>query len=223
LFTIAQLANRKGTVNLHHRSAMQRLRFMLLAGNHDPLVTWLMDHEALAAWTTALATLLLAAGVFVAWFALRDDKKTRHAQLITELSRRMNGPAVTEARRLANDYGRDNLGELAARLFGADAPQPPDPQNVADWEKLNQFSNLLEMIGVLVRDGALPPRMVFQMWGIMIISAGAQWEAATTVLTDKIDPTIYRYFVWLVAAMKREQAKDRDAILRRHPKEAWFG
>jgi hypothetical protein len=196
---------------------------MLLAGHHDPLVTWLIGHEALAAWTTALATLLLAAGVFVAWFSLRDDKKTRHAQLITELSRRMNGQAVTEARRLANDYGRDNLGELAARLFGPNAPHPPDPQNVADWDKLDQFSNLLEMIGVLVRDGALPPHMVFQMWGIVIISAGAQWEAATAVLTDHVDPTIYRYFVWLVAAMKREQAKDRDAILRRHPKEAWFG
>jgi hypothetical protein len=189
---------------------------------HGPLVSWLVAHESVAVWITGVATGGLALGVWVAWRSLGDSEKTRHAQLITELSKRWGSKEIASARQLANEYGADNLAELATKLFGPNAPRPVDPKNRADWISIVKFPDFLEAIGVVTLDKALPARMVFQMWGPVIIAADEQWRPSLAVLREHDSPTTHRYFSWLATEMRREQAKDEDDWDREHPNPVWF-
>jgi hypothetical protein len=172
---------------------------------------WLTQHDAAAAWLTALGTLGLAAGVAFAWFALRDARQTRHAQLLADFSKRWDDSEILRAVNLARDYGPQGLVALTNKLFGTEAPIPPDPDNVADWDDALKWPNLLETIGVMVKEGALPKTMVFGMWGGPIVNAWRNhWEDATFAhRRQKNDADIFIYFEWLAGEMERERARGR--------------
>ena len=185
---------------------------------------WLTVHESGGVWLTALATCALVVGVVFARKALKDGEKTRHAQLVLELSGRWNSSAIVRARRRANVLQRDGLESLADELFGPGAKRPPKTASVDDLALLMKFPDLLEAIGVMTLDKAIPKRMVYQMWGPVIISAADQWELASKVLQDNDDPSSHLYFQWLAERMREE--RDKPLMKWRPPlpdDEFWFG
>jgi hypothetical protein len=124
------------------------------------------------AWITAVATAILALGVVFAWGALEDARRTRHAHLVAEFSLRWDSADIVKSTQLGNEFSSAALEELAAKI-GPKGKRPQDPDseefkkfqaNVADWDSVAQWPNLLETIGVMVSVGALPADMVYRVW-----------------------------------------------------------
>lgn len=191
------------------------------------LELWLVNHEALGTWVIGAATLILAASVIVAWFALRDAKKTRHAELLAEFSLRWDGDDIDDSAALGREFGAQGLAELSDRLYG---PKAVDPRasadelqkyraNLADWFKVIRWPNLIETIGVMVRAGALPHRLVYRTWGGTIIEEWRHyWERpAVAHRIHKNDDDAFKYFEWLAKRMERERKweRRRTKLLRR--------
>ncbi|HZT45089.1 MAG TPA: hypothetical protein VFA24_02820 [Gaiellaceae bacterium] len=164
----------------------------------------------MAVWLTGISTGVLAVGVFVAWVALSDAKKTRHAQLVAEFSARWDSRAILLSLRLGRDYGPVGLAELADKVLGVDSP---DADNLRDWYRVSEWSNLLETIAVMVKDGALPSRMIYRMWGGTIITAWHRdWKLCAQRQRDKLgDDNILRYLEELAGVMRDEQKREQLA------------
>ncbi|MCW2974860.1 MAG: hypothetical protein JWM06_141 [Actinomycetia bacterium] len=175
----------------------------------DRLHTWLDVNQGLGVWLTGFATLALALGVIFAWFSLRDARKTRHAQLVADFSKRWDSEEILASSKLGREFGPHGLVELTNKLYGPNASAPPNPSNLADWYQALMWPNLLETVGVMVHDGALPRRMVYRMWGGPIIDAWRQdfSPAIAAHRQQKRDENIFRYFEWLAGEMEAQRAK----------------
>jgi hypothetical protein len=181
------------------------------------LHVWLVHNEGLGTWLTGLATMGLAIGVVFAWSALRDARKTRHAQLLAVFSERFDDDSMNESAKLGRAFGPASLVQLSEKLYGSDAQHPPDPAdveawkaNIDDWFSVTKWPNLLETIGVMVHAGALPRALIYRMWGGPIIDAWRRdWEKAVVAHRGHMDDAnIYRYFEWLAEQMEKEREID---------------
>lgn len=170
-----------------------------------------------AAWISAGAT---AVGVVIvavtAWFALdslRDARRTRHAQLITEISRRWDEPLIIESVKLHSEHATDGIMALNQRLY-----LPPEhlddeaaERRKADldlYHKLCAWPNLIETIGVLQSEHAISPETIYKMWGAEIISAWQGWQQPCKQLRElESDPGVYYYFEAIAQEMLRLQEK----------------
>jgi hypothetical protein len=195
------------------------------AVRHGTTIQWLLDHETLAVWITGVATGSLAIGVLVAWVALYDAKRTRHAQLVSDFSLRWDSEEILKSVQLGRKFQSDGLAELATKLFGPNAARPPDPENAENWATVCKWSNLLETVGVMVAERNLPRRTVFRMWGGNILSAWTLWAECADAQRDHLnDRDVLQYFGKLAEAMESErEAEERrrnrpgpigDAIIR---------
>ncbi|MDQ3857479.1 MAG: DUF4760 domain-containing protein [Actinomycetota bacterium] len=155
------------------------------------------------AWISALASLLtlivVALTAVAAYGALRDARRTRHGELITELSRQWSDPAVVQSIRLHGEYSAASLDALVERLFG---PADEKPQDEGDWSKLAVWANLVESMGVLVSEGAITNETVYKMWGGGIMRAWSLWEPAVLRLREiEKQPDTFQYFEKIGGAM----------------------
>lgn len=173
------------------------------------------------AWITAVSTGVLAAATSVLAAAaivalqslsaaregLEDARRTRHAQLITDLSRRWDEPLAKESRNLNGELGTSGIMVAVDRIY-----DPPhrwfrsSTVTRADLErffKLCAWPNLIETIGVLVAEGAISPDVVFKMWGAGIVSAWEMWEEPITHMrTAEAKRGIYRQFETVADEMR---------------------
>jgi len=170
-----------------------------------------------AAWITAGATvggtLILLATAILALRSLADAKRTRHGQLVVELSRRWEAP---ELRATLQEYGRiQNAGitQLIDKLFGGQ--QTASKQDLDDFNTLAAYPNLIDTIGVLESEGVIDSRLIRKLWGPLIVSQWRGWEQAVDHVRkyDNQDAeATYRYFESLAKEMMRlDQLDDEDA------------
>jgi hypothetical protein len=184
---------------------------LLLAkkAHHGPFLQWLLDHETAAVWLTGVSTGILAIGVLLAWYALFDAKRTRHAQLVSDFSLRWDSQEIIEAVGVSRNIGSDGLFQLATDLFGPGAARPADPQKAADWSTASKWCNLLETVGVMVEEKNLPRRTVFRMWGGNIRGAWTLWAKCAEVQREDLkDHDILQYFQKLAGAMEIERQNE---------------
>jgi len=103
--------------------------------------------------TAATAGILAATALFVGR-QLRDARRTRHAGLLVELSRRWDDAAFLESQKLAADYPTAALLDLIELLYGDqvssdDQLEELASKRAADLQKLEAIPNFWETIGVL--------------------------------------------------------------------------
>lgn len=163
--------------------------------------SWLERNQGLGIWLTALATVVLAVGVVFAWFAVRDARRTRHGQLIVDLSRRWDELAFAE--QLLTRTSRARLLEFVNQLYGVDpAEYGPD-----QFLRLSELPSLVETIAVLVRQQSLTVEIVNDLWGPTISEIWSVWESAIVTmreLTGAFDT--YSNFEWLAARLARARS-----------------
>lgn len=183
----------------------------------DRFHDWLNINQGLGVWLTGGATMGLVVGVIFAWFALRDARKTRHAQLLADFSSRWDSKEMNESAALGRAFAPKGLVELSNKIYGPDSQHPAHPDdlekwkaNLADWYIAIAWPNLLETVGVMVHAKALPRELVYQLWGGPIIDAWSRdWELATVAHRDHLgDDNVFRYFAWLAEKMNEERRRD---------------
>jgi hypothetical protein len=180
------------------------------------------------AWITAVATSLLAGGVLVAIVGLWDARKTRHGQLVTDLSRRWDEPLTAESMILYSIHGHAGIVDLLERLY-ADDPEISQlysklgiyQKDLELYYELQRWPSLIEAIGVLRNQRAISTEVVFKMWGPAIASAWVAWRDPVEKLRQLRygDPSAFRYFEALAALMTAEAAKEAVAKAKRDGKE----
>jgi hypothetical protein len=162
-------------------------------------------------WVTAAATSVLAAGVVVALFGLRDARKTRDGELVIELSQRWNEPETVESRQLYSVRKASELAELVDRLYppvGVANPKQPSADEVELFQKLVRWPALIETVGVLREHGAISTEVIFKMWGYSIASAWETWRDAAEILRQRASyPGTFEFFEDLAVAMQKQARK----------------
>jgi Domain of unknown function (DUF4760) len=149
-----------------------------------------------------LTLIVLAITAFFALRALYDARKTRHGQLIAELQRQWNDPAIVDAIVLHRRYTDRKLADLVRAVFDPAAEQPSDEQ-YADWSSLARWANLIESMGVLASEGVVTPDLIYKLWGGGILEAWSRWQIAVQDLRSYDgEPDTFQYFEELAAAMQ---------------------
>jgi hypothetical protein len=140
--------------------------------------------------------------------SLDDAKKTRHAQLVTDLSRRWDDPEIIESSSLGAQHASAGILEVINRLYS------PPPKR-AGWRyrrsrqkdldlyfRLFLWPNLLESIGCLLAEGAISETVVSRLWGAEIVGGWETFEAPVNRLRElQRDLGIYDYFENLAERM----------------------
>lgn len=166
------------------------------------------------AWISAGAAMLTLIIVgFTAGFALVglwDARRTRHAQLITEIMRAWTDPAAVEAHALHGKFTEQDIISLVDRVF---APgNTAAPNDLSDWSKLTRVANLIESLGVLVSEAAITPEVVYKMWGGAILTAWPKWDKAVTKLREYDgEPDTFVYFEEISLAIRGISEDRRQA------------
>jgi hypothetical protein len=152
--------------------------------------------------TLASAAILGITAIYIyrsaqnALLALEDARKTRHAELVTDLSRRWDEPLIAESRKLFGKKTAEELVEVVNEFYVTG-------DNDDEYYKLTAWPNLIETIGVLESDGAISPEVIHQMWGGGIIVAWAGWCDAIQALRERAErPTTYLNFGRLAEMME---------------------
>src|SRR5579862_2267972 len=114
-------------------------------------------------WTSVLAisTAVLAVGVVIAAWQLRDARKTRDGELLADLSRRWSEPAMEESLMTYPSHGPAEVTALAERLYGASLNAPPAAQgDVELFTRLARWPDLIESIAVMNHHGSITTKAV---------------------------------------------------------------
>jgi hypothetical protein len=153
---------------------------------------------ATGGWTiaTAVATIVLAAGVLFAFWQLRDAQKSRHAALATDLSRRWDEPALLKAQEAFSKATNKTIRDQAEILYAdRDANRAKYDETVPAFLAMQALPNFLEHIGSLEKQGAIPLPVVDDLWGGAILVAWRHWRDAVQLMRDETGrETIYEDF-----------------------------
>lgn len=158
----------------------------------------------------AVAALVLVA--ITAWFALaglRDARRTRHAQLVIQLSSRWDDPEIIRSASVAAEYTPAGILALFERLY---APKPKRAgwrcrrrreRDLAVYFNVFLYANLLESIGLLLEEEAISPNVIYRLWGAEIVGAWQDTfeEPVGFLRQAQQDPGIYHAFEQLAVTM----------------------
>ncbi len=159
------------------------------------------------AWATLGTAVVLGLTALFVWSQLRDARRTRHGQLIIEISNQWTNAAASESFAL---YAQYNPIDLVEKVFGPRKPgdAAPSKGDAQDYIRLSYWANLIESMGLLVKVGAITEDVVYHGWGGGILTAWDQWENAVLRLREYDDePDTYQHFQEVAEAM--QQISDR--------------
>ena len=178
----------------------------------DRVHIWFAQNEALALWLTAFATVALVGGVIFARFAVKDAKRTRHAQLIVSLHEQWISDAVSASLRLYGRYTNEKLLELVGVNFDPNSLRQPTAEQIADYESLAATANLIETIGVLCKRKMLTHDVVYDVWGGYIIITWRAWKDVLPRMQDYLkEPDVFTHFADLGRAMEARLPKAKTS------------
>ncbi len=143
---------------------------------------------------SAVGLALLAATALFAYFALRDSRRTRHAQLIIELQGQWNSREVRESLRQYGIVREAGIVDLVTNLYGPNDHVPTEYE-LETYYALGTIGNLVETIGALASEGAIPEPVIYKLWGGVIIGSWQAWDTAAPLLREyEKEPDIYYHF-----------------------------
>lgn len=179
------------------------------------VIDWL-DWLGNPLWVTAAATIGLVAAASatlvvvvktadVAVSSLRDAEKTRHGQLIVDLSERWDEEGVIESLKFFGAWTNEGLIELVEVLFNQEL-RPPTEEELDDWYRLTLVPGLMETIGVLAAEDVITDGVIHKMWGPLIVGYWNGWKPAIEQLRrydNEYAENSYTYFEQLAERMLR--------------------
>lgn len=155
-----------------------------------------------ANWLT-FAVILVSA--ILAGLAILDARRTRDGQLVADLSRRWDEPAIIRSQRMFARYTSAGIVDLVEKIY--------DTHTATDAERrhfitLEAVPNFWETLGALEASHAVSIRAIHRIWGEAIIAAWVEWEPALRRLRDLTGvPTSYSNFEALAAKLAKEKTK----------------
>ena len=149
---------------------------------------------------TAISTAILAVGLLggfgAAAFAaqqVREQRRSREAQMAADFFRRWNEDALVETRRLVARYRTpEELSDAYAAHVAADAPEA-----YVLYRELDFF----EQLAALEDHGAFDLQLIEHMLGRTLIERWEMWEPA---VTRAHGPDVYPMFQGLVGKLRRD-------------------
>lgn len=180
--------------------------------------TWVLAGGSLLAAAILGATALLARG------ALEDAKRTRHGQLVIELSGRWNSELIVKPLRLMGEVTDDEIVALVDKLYGPSG-DASDEADLETFTTLAAVPELIEMIGVLASEGVISIAVINKMWRSRIVNTWEAWRpAAAKLRAHTMHPHNYEYFEWLAGQLKKLPASaiesNGDQAQARDPQDA---
>ena len=179
--------------------AIKMLGGGILAATHvaEQGPDWAVQLTAFATLATAAILLITA---LVAATQLDDARKTRHAQLIVNLSRRWDEIRTSE--QLYTEYSSDRLVELVEKVYAFQA----NDRERQEYVSLRELPTLIETIGVLEYEEDLALRIIHELWGLPIRSTWSAWAKAVIRLRQVSHaPGTYRNFERLAERLELYQ------------------
>lgn len=194
----------------------------VLVGTTTNVVVHVHNSHDWAAWMGAIAGVVVAtASVVTAAVVIRtarlaretldDARRTRHAQLIVQISQRWDDPEIIRSSRLAAEHSASGIVELVNRLY---APKPrfetrrsyrrTRARDLERYFEVFLWPNLLETLGcLLMQEEAINMDSVYHLWGAEIIGT---WEDIYKEPIYRLrrlqkDEGIYSYFEKLAGAL----------------------
>lgn len=149
---------------------------------------------------TAISTAILAVGLLGGFGAavfgaqqVREERRSREAQMAAEFFRRWNEHALVETRRLVARYHTpEELSDAYAAYVAADAPEA-----YILYRELDFF----EQLAALEDHGAFDIELIEHMLGRTLIERWEMWEPA---ITRAHGPGVYPMFAGLVEKLRRD-------------------
>ena len=154
---------------------------------------------------TAISTAILAVGLLggfgAAMFAaqqVREERRSREAQMAAEFFRRWNDAGLVETRQLVARYRTpQELSDAYAAYVAADAPEA-----YVLYRELDFF----EQLAALEDHGAFDIKLIEHMLGRTLIERWEMWEPA---ITRAHGPGVYPMFAGLVEKLRRDLDRPR--------------
>jgi hypothetical protein len=145
-------------------------------------------------WITAIASavavLAVIVGAFLALRQIGEGQKTRHAELLLDLSRRWDEPLLKGARLGMVSRTQDEILKLVEVAYS-------EPQASRDeFYELQPLPNFLEALAIIERRaGGIELELVNELWGSAILTTWNYWRPAVKFMRERQeDETIYANF-----------------------------
>lgn len=158
--------------------------------------------------STAFTTLIVAVTAYVVYRQLKDARRTRHGELLTDLSRRWDEPLIVRSQVLYGRYTEEGIVKLVDKVYGTGGASE---EELTDYFTLVALPNLIEALYVMANEGAISLEVIDQMWGAAIISAWADWGKPVSELRRLLTeaPDTYSNFENLALALGQLERKQR--------------
>lgn len=165
------------------------------------------------AWITAVSSAaglaILAGTALFAYFALRDARRTRHAQLIIEIQDQWTSREIRDSWEQYGLVPESGIVDLVTTLHKPAQP-PATKEQLDTYYALTTVANLIETIGALASEKALTRKVIYKMWGGVITGSWQAWDTAIPLLREfQKDPDIYHHFEKIAKAMIVMKNHDR--------------
>lgn len=180
-----------------------------------------LPHWQLIEWLTFVIGVGTLASAFLIGFtallargALRDAARTRHGELVISLNEQWVSPTIKESVGKFAELSDQDVEGLIGRLFDPNGP-PADDGDAETYESLQAAADHVEMIGVLLFEGAMGPEVLYNAWGGVIMELWKGWHLGVVRFRDLYDqPEVYRYFELAALAMRAIDTERRAARQR---------
>lgn len=146
-------------------------------------------------WWLFGATVFLAAAAWFALGQLREVKKDRHIQVMSDFGRRWDEPHLWEARERQVEISDEELALLVERWFTKGDPEAKEVQ------LLLRVPNFFEDLALTVEIGSMELRTVDLWLGSVIDRMWNYWSPAITKMRES-RPTSYAQFERLVLDLR---------------------
>jgi hypothetical protein len=163
-----------------------------IAASHGP--DW-------AAVVTAISTAVLALGVFIAVFQVRELKRARHLQWIFEIARRWDDDKLEASRLALQAFDREGvqLGEKTRAWLALE--RHDDPELEKDMILLTRLPDFFEDVALMVDYGRLDLALVWQSLSGPAQVAWKAWCPAVQAWRELSDRDAYTEFERVAALL----------------------
>lgn len=134
---------------------------------------WTDKLSAISTAVAALGFVGTAVGVWFAWDLLKETRRDRHIQVLSDFGRRWDEPEIAEARRKQRKYDSDTLAEEVDKWFHSTAEG-------SDVPILLRVPNYFEDLAIMVECGRLELAFVARAMRTNTLREWAYWEKAIT-------------------------------------------
>ena len=164
--------------------------------------TWAEKLTAIGTVVIAGGVLIAAAGAWLAWNQLRETRRDRASELISNFGARWDEPRLFNARAKRRELGRDGVLE-AVRAWLADRSDPESPV-----PEILQVPNYFEDLAIMAEFGSYDLRLVAKGFSGLAFWEWDYWAESIEEIRQNLDAQAYVEFERLVNDLKALEASD---------------